>query len=195
MGRPSNKEQLIERTLGVWLTQGFQGASVNDLVAAAGVPKGSFYNHFSSKEHFAVEHVHRYMRSLNLDSLGRADGPAVDALRQHFSQHISSRDAARMPPACLLGTFSTGVTESQPELLAAVRDGFTEWINCVASVLARARDACEIDRGHDPEDLAAALVDGFQGAVARARVTSDSRPLDLFLSQTIPTLIGRDGTR
>jgi len=183
MGRPSNKEQLIERTLGVWLTQGFQGASVNDLVAAAGVPKGSFYNHFSSKEHFAVEHVHRYMRSLNLDSLGRADGPAVDALRQHFSQHISSRDAARMPPACLLGTFSTGVTESQPELL------------CVASVLARARDACEIDRGHDPGDLAAALVDGFQGAVARARVTSDSRPLDLFLSQTIPTLIGRDGTR
>jgi len=59
MGRPSNKEQLIERTLGVWLTQGFQGASVNDLVAAAGVPKGSFYNHFSSKERFAIEHVRR----------------------------------------------------------------------------------------------------------------------------------------
>jgi TetR/AcrR family transcriptional repressor of nem operon len=195
MGRPSNKEQLIERTLGVWLTQGFPGASVNDLVAAAGVPKGSFYNHFSSKEQFAIEHVRRYVRTLNLDSLASAYGPAVDVIQQHFGQHISGRDAARMQPACLLGTFSTGVTESQPELLAAVRQGFAEWINCVASVLARARDAGEIDPGHDPEALAAALVDGFQGAVARARVTSDSRPLDVFLSHTIPMLICRNETR
>jgi len=189
MGRPSNKEQLIERTLGVWLTQGFQGASVNDLVAAAGVPKGSFYNHFSSKERFAIEHVRRYVRTLNLDSLSGAEGPAVDVIRQHFGQHVSGREAAGMPPACLLGTFSNGVSESQPELLAAVRQGFAQWIDCVASVLSRARDAGEIDPGHDPEDLAAALVDGFQGAIARARVTCDSRPLDVFLSQTIQTLI------
>jgi TetR/AcrR family transcriptional repressor of nem operon len=195
MGRPSNKEQLIERTLGVWLTHGFQGASVNDLVAAAGVPKGSFYNHFSSKEQFAIEHVRRYLHTLNLDSLASADGPAVDVIRQHFGQQVRDREAARMTPACLLGTFSNGVTESQPELLAAVCQGFAQWIDCVASVLSRARDAGEIDPGSDPQDLAAALIDGFQGAIARARVTCDSRPIDLFLSQTIQMLICRNETR
>ena len=74
MGRPSVKEQLVDRTLGVWIERGFEGASVNDLVAAAGVPKGSFYNHFSSKEQFAVEHVNRYVPTLALESLGERPG-------------------------------------------------------------------------------------------------------------------------
>ena len=36
-------------------TRGFNGCSVQDIVDAAGVPKGSFYNHFDSKEALGVE--------------------------------------------------------------------------------------------------------------------------------------------
>src|SRR4051812_24672984 len=101
MGRPSVKEQLVDRTLGVWLDRGFEGASVNDLVAAAGVPKGSFYNHFSSKEQFAVEHVNRYLRTLALESLEDAQGRAIEAVREHFTQLVASRRDGRMEPGCL----------------------------------------------------------------------------------------------
>jgi TetR/AcrR family transcriptional repressor of nem operon len=185
MGRPSVKEQLVERTLGVWLTHGFEGASVNDLVAAAGVPKGSFYNHFSSKEDFAVEHVRRYVVGLNLDRLRSADGSALDAIRQHFRDQMAARDAEGIPPACLLGTFSTGVSQSYPDLLAAVRNGFAQWLDAMTEALIRARNAGEIASDHPPAELAAALVDGFQGALGRARVTGNSQPLDTFLSVTL----------
>lgn len=188
MGRRSLKQQLVERTLDVWLTQGFEGASVNDLVAAAGVPKGSFYNHFSSKEEFAVAHVHRYVHTLGLDALTDAEGPALEAIQRHFQQLVAAGNAARMQPACLLGTFSTGVSEAYPELLAAVSEGFAQWIDALAAALTRARDAGEVATDREPADLAAALVDSFEGAVGRARVTGHSQPLDTFISTTVEVL-------
>lgn len=188
MGRPSVKEQLVDRTLGVWLERGFEGASVNDLVAAAGVPKGSFYNHFSSKEQFAVEHVDRYVRTLALESLVNAPGRAVDAVREHFVQLVAARRDGRMESGCLLGTFSNSVTESYPELREAVVKSFGQWIDALTAALVRARDADELSAGRDPADLAAALVDGFEGAVARSRATGAPGSLDVFLAVTLEEL-------
>jgi TetR/AcrR family transcriptional regulator, transcriptional repressor for nem operon len=188
MGRPSLKEQLVDRTLGVWLDRGFEGASVNDLVAAAGVPKGSFYNHFPSKETFAVAHVQRYVRGLELESLVEAEGPTLDVIRQHFNRQLAARTVADLEPGCLLGTFSTGVSSAYPELLSAVRDGFAQWIDALTQVISRARDSGEIASDLDPADVAAALVDGLQGALARARITGDARPLEVFLSTTMQIL-------
>jgi TetR/AcrR family transcriptional regulator, transcriptional repressor for nem operon len=36
--------------------RGFGGASVRDIVEAAGVPQGSFTNHFASKKRFALKY-------------------------------------------------------------------------------------------------------------------------------------------
>jgi TetR/AcrR family transcriptional repressor of nem operon len=188
VGRPSLKEQLVDRTLGVWLDRGFEGASVNDLVTAAGVPKGSFYNHFPSKETFAVAHVQRYVRGLDLESLVAAEGPALDVIREHFNQQLVARRSARLDPGCLLGTFSTGVSGAYPELQSAVREGFAQWIDALAQVISRAKDNGEIAGNLDSVDVAAALVDGLQGALARARVTGDPRPLEVFLSTTMQIL-------
>jgi TetR/AcrR family transcriptional regulator, transcriptional repressor for nem operon len=188
MGRPSRKEELVERTFGVWLDRGVAGASVNDLVAAAGVPKGSFYNHFSSKEKFAVAHVQRYVRALEMESLITAEGPALQVMRQHFDRQVVARRATDLGPGCLLGTFSTGVSGTYAELRSAVRGGFDQWIDALAQVISRGRDNGEIATSVDPSAVAAALVDGFQGALARARVSGESRPLEVFLSTTMDTL-------
>ena len=175
----------------MWLARGFEGASVNDLVAAAGVPKGSFYNHFPSKEHFAVEHVNRYVRTLELESLQDAPGSALDAVRRHFEGQIAARREGRREPGCLLGTFSNSVTESYPALQAAVREGFGQWIGALTGALSRARETGEISSIRDPAELAAALVDGFEGAVARTRATGESDPLDVFLTLTLAELTRR----
>jgi TetR/AcrR family transcriptional repressor of nem operon len=188
MGRPSVKEQLVDRTLGVWIERGFEGASVNDLVAAAGVPKGSFYNHFSSKEQFAVEHVNRYVHTLALESLANAPGRAVDAVRDHFAQLVASRRDGRMAFGCLLGTFSNSVTGAYPELQEALHASFEQWVDALTAALSRAREAGELSTDRAPADLAAALVDGFEGAVARSRAAGALGPLDLFLAVTLEEL-------
>jgi AcrR family transcriptional regulator len=50
MARPSVKEQIVQAGLKILLDKGFNGVGVQEITETAGVPKGSFYNHFESKE-------------------------------------------------------------------------------------------------------------------------------------------------
>jgi TetR/AcrR family transcriptional regulator, transcriptional repressor for nem operon len=194
MGRPSIKEQLMERSQNLLITRGFNGVSVGDLVAAAGVPKGSFYNHFASKEQFAVEHVERYLRLLDLDALREPTGPAPDVIRHHFERQIAARRNGSMPIACLLGTLSTGISTAYPDLREAVRAAFELWINALAGLVDVAQVAGEIHSDVDPANVAAALVDGFEGALARAQVTGEGGPLDNFMRTTLEALIAKQSS-
>src|SRR5258707_13161187 len=64
MSKPSYREDLLKAGLKVMFRSGYQGASVRDVCAAAGVPQGSFTNHFRSKEAFAEEVLDRYFAHL-----------------------------------------------------------------------------------------------------------------------------------
>jgi len=60
MSKPSFREDLLNAGLKVMFRSGYQTATVRDICAAAGAPKGSFTNHFRSKEAFAREVLDRY---------------------------------------------------------------------------------------------------------------------------------------
>src|ERR1700712_2552036 len=60
MSRVSNREKILTEGLRVVHAHGYAGASVRDIVQAAGVPQGSFTNHFTSKEAFGLEILELY---------------------------------------------------------------------------------------------------------------------------------------
>src|SRR3984957_17325625 len=61
MPKLSNRDKLLTEGLRVVHERGFSGASVRDIVQAAGVPQGSFTNHFASKEAFGLEILELYL--------------------------------------------------------------------------------------------------------------------------------------
>src|SRR5271163_4356717 len=60
MSKPSNRDKIITEGMRVVHERGFAGSSVRDIVQAAGVPQGSFTNHFQSKGAFALEVLNAY---------------------------------------------------------------------------------------------------------------------------------------
>jgi len=200
MGRPSVKTQLVDRTFTVFLSQGYEGASVNDLVAAAGVPKGSFYNHFPSKEALAIEHVRRYIAALELDALADDPAPPLTALRTHFERRIADRAATGLENGCLLGNFSTGVPNGCVDLRTEVQLGFSLWEHSIAEVLRRAQAQHQLVAGASPADLAAFVIGSFEGAIALSKVTRRvdhvadfmKTIFDLLLPRL--TMLGKDGS-
>ncbi len=58
------RNEIIEKTIYIIYRQGYHGTGIQELADAAGIPKGSFYNYFKSKEEYAVQALHFYHQYL-----------------------------------------------------------------------------------------------------------------------------------
>jgi TetR/AcrR family transcriptional repressor of nem operon len=189
MARASLKEQLVTGSAPVFLERGFNAASVNDIVRAAGVPKGSFYNHFASKEQLATEVLRRYVDDLGLRELADLDGSPLQHIHEHLTANIAAREATGIEYGCLLGNFSTDAVAFNDGLREAVTQGFARWVDAVAIAVGRAQAAGEIRNATDARTLAGYLVTSFEGAIAQAKTLRNDGPIADFLSVTFDTVL------
>jgi TetR/AcrR family transcriptional repressor of nem operon len=185
------KEQLIDGGSKVLFEKGFHAASVNHIVAAAGVPKGSFYNHFDSKEALALEVTARYARSYRVDQLPAGEGSPLARLRAHFEAIIERTVARGVELGCLLGNFSTELVGHSQPISEYVAASFDQWSAAVAATLEQAQAVGELAPSLDTTALGAFIVDAYEGAVARAKVSGDPGPLDTFLATTFDVLLAQ----
>src|SRR5271170_8518725 len=64
MRKPTHKAKILKEGLRVVHERGYAASSVRDIIEAAGVPQGSFTNHFASKEAFGLELVNIYYKNI-----------------------------------------------------------------------------------------------------------------------------------
>src|SRR5271154_3760307 len=90
MAKPTVREKIVAAAQERFHTLGYNACGVQEIVDAAGVPKGSFYNYFKAKELLAREVLNNYWAGGRLDVLADKTLPPLERLRQHF-EHIASR--------------------------------------------------------------------------------------------------------
>src|ERR1700757_897989 len=138
MNRISNRDKILTSGLQVVLERGYTGASVRDIVEAAGVPQGSFTNHFISKEAFCLEVLDLYFedvramiqRTLRNDSLAppKRLHAFVDAQIKYLNR-IGWRNG------CLIGNFSAEASEHSEKIRKRIVKIFEEMQQSVAYCL------------------------------------------------------------
>src|SRR3954462_13818989 len=109
MPKPSHREKLLHVGLEVVHERGFRGASVRDIVQAAGVPQGSFTNHFASKEAFGLEILDLYF-ARGCELMGQTLRNEERSPLQRLSAYIEAIKAHlnedSMRNGCLFGNFT-----------------------------------------------------------------------------------------
>ncbi|MGD0722695.1 MAG: TetR family transcriptional regulator C-terminal domain-containing protein [Roseiarcus sp.] len=190
MAKPNVREQLLSAGLEALHARGFNATSVQDITAAAGVPKGSFYNHFASKEDFGAAAIQRYAASAHARRriLGDAGLSPLTRLRRYFESLVA---LPRYPgaPGCMLGNFGAELSNQSPAIRACVGTAFAEWTAALAEVIGQAQRAGELPSGDPPEALAAFVIDAWEGAVLRAKVAQNRTPLDAFLTMVFSRIL------
>jgi TetR/AcrR family transcriptional regulator, transcriptional repressor for nem operon len=194
--RANVRDKLIESAVEVFHARGFNGCSVQDIVEAAGVPKGSFYNHFASKEALGVEVVRAYTALVGgyVVEAGAAnilsgEGSPLQRTRAYFEAVIEQNVSCGVRNGCLLGNFATELAPHSTEIAKAVTDALDNWSAAVAQALAQAQEAGELSTDADVDALARYLVDGYEGAAARAKLIGDRAPMDEFIRTTFDFLL------
>jgi TetR/AcrR family transcriptional repressor of nem operon len=194
--RASVREKLIESAVDVFHARGFNGSSVQDIVEAAGVPKGSFYNHFDSKEALAVEVVRAYSALVGafVVEAGAADifsgpGTPLERIRAYFEAVIQQNVSCGVRKGCLLGNFATELAPHSSDIATTVADALGAWSAAVAKALTQAQEAGELSEDADVDALGRYLVDGYEGAATRAKLIGDRAPMDEFIRTTFDYLL------
>src|SRR5213594_453375 len=108
MPQKNLREQLLSAGVATLHRKGFNGSSVQDITDAAGAPKGSFYNHFESKEALAAEAVREYQeqKRVLLDILRDQKLAPLRRLRRYFESVTQAAVEAKFSTGCLLGNLA-----------------------------------------------------------------------------------------
>jgi TetR/AcrR family transcriptional repressor of nem operon len=176
-----SRTALVEHGTQLMLRSGYAGTGLVELLQTAGVPKGSFYNHFDSKEAFGVELVQRCYAEhdeLLASLLTQTDRSPLERVRSYF-ELLLQRAVEANPPmrGCLMGMLALEMAGSSEPLRESVSDAFQRWQDRLAGLLRQAQDAGELAPEQDPQQLAAVLLEAWEGALMRARATHDLESL------------------
>jgi TetR/AcrR family transcriptional repressor of nem operon len=182
MTRESVKEQIVAAAVKTLHRRGFNGTSVQDITDAAKVPKGSFYNHFESKEELAAEALEHYWQRVltGLRQLGDANMPPVDRLRRYFRGLGELGRVHEYRIGCMIGNLGTEMPDQSPLLRERLAIVLAAWTRAIESCVREAQADGAMRRDLDARTVAAFLLNSFEGAVMRSKVDRDADAFAAF---------------
>jgi TetR/AcrR family transcriptional repressor of nem operon len=182
LARKSTRDEIVTAALDRFHARGYNAAGVNDITQAAGVPKGSFYNHFDSKEALAIVALERYGDGRRLEDLTDSSVPPVQRLRSHFEFLRDEVVRYEYHRGCLYGNFGNEIVDHRDAIRDAVRHSLDKWASLIATTLVAAQRAGTIRADVDPEVTAGFLVNAWEGTLIRARTDRSPAAFDAFFS-------------
>jgi TetR/AcrR family transcriptional regulator, transcriptional repressor for nem operon len=191
--RPSNPEvrkRLLVAGLDLIYARGFAASGVKDITEAAGVPKGSFYAYFPSKEAFAAAVLDAYWVDIEtqLVPILRGEGPAQERITRFFHALADDHESANFLLGCLIGNLSLELSSNSEPIRTQLMDILERW----GSALAECLRSGDLREGLDADDVASRLIEAWEGAVLRGKMIRSRIPYDRFEADTIPALLMKE---
>ena len=182
MKRVNKRDELIRVGRDSIVQQGFKSASLNDILTTAGVPKGSFYYYFSSKEDFGLaivdDFADEYRDRLQATLEDERYSP-LTRLRNYFESKISEMEACGCTDGCLIGNLAQELSAQNEIFRDRLNRVFAEWEHYFTLCLQAAYEAGEISNSY--HNLAKFILSSWEGAILQAKVTKSVVPMQTFV--------------
>jgi TetR/AcrR family transcriptional regulator, transcriptional repressor for nem operon len=122
--------------------------------------------------------------------LGDSSQSPLEKLRGHFKYTIATHGhRGGTIRSILLGNFSLEVARHNSEIRDRLRQSFDDWQKEIATTIREAIDSGELPRTTKAEELAAVIVDGWEGAHVRAKTEQSDKALNLFFDNIFNVLL------
>src|SRR5467141_1984996 len=189
MPKLSTREKIVSAAFDRFHALGYTACGVQEIVDAAGVPKGSFYNYFKAKELLAVEVLGTYWEGVRIDMLADKSVAPLERIRGHF-EHIASLYARfGYERGCLIGKFVQELSETTPRIRQDVVGEVVRWIGLLSSTIREGQADGSIARELDADKIARFLINSWGGAAAGMKIVRSCAPLDDFFSAGFSLLL------
>lgn len=177
------RELLMRAGLEVLTEKGFSATGIEEILSRVGVPKGSFYHYFDSKEAFGLELISRYgeffAAKLDRHLTNRSLTPLA-RLYAFIDDAKSSMARFGYRRGCLIGNLGQEMGALPESFRARLQHTFEDWQQRFAHCLVEAQKVGELSKEVDAQQVAEFFWIGWEGAVLRAKLERNAAPLDVF---------------
>ena len=177
------REHIIQTGAELILRNGFQATGINTVLDSAGVPKGSFYYYFRSKNDFGLAVIDAYAEAYRerLDAtLGDHSRTPLERIRLYFDTAVGDVAASHYSKGCLIGNLGQELAAQNDAFRERLNDVFAAWEQRFRDCISEGQQQGEIAPEIDPTEAASLLLSGWQGALLRSKLTRSSEPLTCF---------------
>ena len=180
MNKKHSKEDILEKGQMIIRKKGYNNTGVNDILKASGIPKGSFYNFFSSKEEFGIQLLDYYGQKnlMGIDQvLSNPNESPLQRLKTFYMHLATAPDRDAAFGGCLVFNMASEMGPISDALAEAANRNFMIWVDRIAQCVAEAQQAGEIALDHEAIELAEYMHTCISGTMVRAKSTRSKAPL------------------
>lgn len=190
--RENTKSVLIETGINIMLEKGYNATGLSEVLTTAGVPKGSFYYYFQSKEDFGLQiinyfderYVHELDRVLNDKSLS-----PLERMQKYVTDSIEKAEARKCSRGCLIANLSQEMADQNELFRERLSQIMHKRSETFARTLQEAKDAGQVPQHVCVNMAAEFFLCAFEGAIMRSKTMQDTAPLQtvqkMFFGQVL----------
>jgi TetR/AcrR family transcriptional repressor of nem operon len=135
----NTRQHILETGHRIFAGKGFSSVGLNELLTAAGVPKGSFYHYFESKEQYGqallADYFEHYLADIDaLLDAGEASGH--ERLMRYWERWLNSQCTDCADQKCLVVKLSAEVADLSDAMRLTLRDGTERIVARIAQTIA-----------------------------------------------------------
>ncbi len=179
--KTDTKQKILETGAELIHLKGFNHTGLQEILNAAEVPKGSFYNYFSSKEDFGLQVIDHFTGYYTLMSRPILEDPILSPLQkikrllEWFMEFFKSKDYAY---GCPIGNLAQEMGDLSPAFREKLRSALDTLVDTYSGLLAESQKEGEISQHLDVRDAARFLVSSWHGALMHMKAMKGPEPLE-----------------
>jgi TetR/AcrR family transcriptional repressor of nem operon len=171
------KSKMISSAKGLMLVNGYPSTSVDEIISAAGVSKGSFYHCFKSKEELGAAVAEAYLdEALAVIGTGRYE-EVEDPLERAFAfvEHMEAAAPALWNHGCMLGSFAIDLSGTHSTIAACLNRLMDDLESRMAPLLEPIALACRQDDAPSGRELANHMMAVVEGGIVMAKAHGEPK--------------------
>jgi TetR/AcrR family transcriptional regulator, transcriptional repressor for nem operon len=193
MKRKILKEDIIKSGYDLFYDKGYGVTGISEITEKIGIPKGSFYNHFKSKEEFGIAVLDFYIIS-NIDylvsSLLNEERSPLSNLKKFFKDFIEMQEnVLQCSKGCLMGNIAMELADVNSNFQKKSKYGFDSVTKVFTKCLENSKVKNEIHAHLEVESIANFIVNSWQGASLRMKADKSTKPLRNFYNMIFNNLL------
>ncbi|WP_415973828.1 TetR/AcrR family transcriptional regulator [Rhodococcus sp. 077-4] len=181
------RQQILDTAQAIMARKGYAAVGLNEVLSEAGVPKGSFYHWFSSKETFGEELMKSYFTNYlsSIDRIGDdRERSGAERLMEYWQRFYDLQSFDNGQGKCLVVKLAAEVSDLSEPMRLQLVDGTVGIVDRLERFITDGIEDGSLKIDDNPRRLAQELYDSWLGASIMAKVQRSHDSLQRVMDLT-----------